>query len=142
MPVIILGPMVLHPELFQVLLGVDCRMITESRPRYILCNFGGTQKGGFQKGGFGGCSPGTKTGTRVRSDVPPERKTGTRVRSHVPPERRPEQGHIRQNHPFTKPPFYLPVIIGGCKDHRRFHFDLMSSAEFGTPKKIIFPRVC
>ena len=37
------------------------------------------QKGGFQKGGFGGCSPGTKTGTRVHSDVPPERKTGTRV---------------------------------------------------------------
>ena len=32
----------------------------------------------FQKGGFGGCSPGTKTGTRVHSDVPPERKPGTR----------------------------------------------------------------
>ena len=27
----------------------------------------------FQKGGFGGCSPGTKTLTRVHSDVPPER---------------------------------------------------------------------
>ena len=53
----------------------------------------------FQKGGFGGCSPGTKTGTRVHSDVPPERKPGMRVRSHVPPERRPERGHIRQNHP-------------------------------------------
>ena len=72
---------------------------------------GGTQKGGFQKGGFGGCSSGTKTGTRVRSDVPPERKTGTRVRSHVPPERKPERGYIRQNHPFTKPPFYLPVNL-------------------------------
>ena len=71
--------------------------------------FGGTQKGGFQKGGFGGCSPGTKTGKRVRSDVPPERKTGTRVRSHVPPERKAERGYIRQNHPFTKAPFYLPV---------------------------------
>ena len=33
--------------------------------------FGGSQKGGFQKGGFGGCSPGTKTGTRVRSPKPP-----------------------------------------------------------------------
>ena len=42
-----------------------------------------------------GCSPGTKTGTRVRSDVPPERK--------------PERGYVRQNHPFTKPPFYLRV---------------------------------
>ena len=28
----------------------------------------------FQKGGFGGCSPGTKTGTRARSQVTPERK--------------------------------------------------------------------
>ena len=27
----------------------------------------------FKKGGFGRCSPGTKTGTRVQSDVPPER---------------------------------------------------------------------
>ena len=34
-------------------------------------NFGGWQKGGFQKGGFGGCSPGTKTRTRVRSPKPP-----------------------------------------------------------------------
>ena len=24
----------------------------------------------FEKGGFGGCSPGTKTGTRIRSHVP------------------------------------------------------------------------
>ena len=28
----------------------------------------------FQKGGFGGCSPETKAGTRVHSDVPPERE--------------------------------------------------------------------
>ena len=55
----------------------------------------GRYKGGFQKGGFGGCSPGTKTGTRVRSDVPPERK--------------PERGYVRQSHPFTKLPCYLPV---------------------------------
>ena len=74
-------------------------------------SFGGAQKGGFQKGGFGGCSPGTKAGTRVRSDVPPGTKTGTRVRSHVPPERKPERGYIRQNHPLRKPPFYLPVIV-------------------------------
>ena len=45
----------------------------------------------------------------ILADVPPERKTGTRVRSHVPPERKPERGYIRQNHPFTKPPLYLPV---------------------------------
>ena len=30
----------------------------------------------FQKGGFDGCSPGTKPGTRVHSDVPPTTKTG------------------------------------------------------------------
>ena len=47
-----------------------------------------------ERGAFG-CSPGTKTGTRVRS--------------HVPPERKPERGYVRQNHPFAKPPFYLPV---------------------------------
>ena len=42
----------------------------------------------------------------------PRTKTGTRVRSHVPPGRKPERGHIRQNHPFTKPPFCLPVRSG------------------------------
>ena len=48
----------------------------------------------LKKGGFGGCSPGTKTGTRIRSDDPPERKpergspgtkTGTRAHSPKPP---------------------------------------------------------
>ena len=89
---------------------------------------GGSQKGGFQKGGFGGCSPGTKTGTRVRSPKPPfwkppfylpvtlfgvdKRVVSKRVVSaDVPPERKPERGYIRQNHPFTKPPFYLPVTF-------------------------------
>ena len=43
----------------------------------------------------------------------PRTKTGTRVRSHVPSERKPERGHIRQNHPFTKPPFCLPVTLVG-----------------------------
>ena len=81
----------------------------QPRSRMIL----GSTKGWFPKGWFWRmCSPGTKTGTRAHSDVPPERKPGTRVRSHVPPERQPERGHVRQNHPFTKPPFYLPV---NCK---------------------------
>ena len=31
------------------------------------------------------------------------------VLADVPPEQKPERGHIRQNHPFTKPPFYLSV---------------------------------
>ena len=55
-------------------------------------------KGWFQKGGFGGCSPGTKTGTRVRSCSPgtknrsegtfgcsPGTETGTRAHSPKPP---------------------------------------------------------
>ena len=31
----------------------------------------------------------------------------------VPLERKPERGHVRQNHPFTKPPFYLPMTLFG-----------------------------
>ena len=74
-----------------------------------FCNFSdlsylGLTKGWFPQGWFGGCSPGTKTGTRVHSDVPPERKpergtfacppgTKTGTRAHSP------------KHPFTKPPF-------------------------------------
>ena len=93
--------------------------------------FGGSQKGGFQKGGFGGCSPGTKTGTRVRSPKPPFWKppsylpmtlfgvdkrvvSKSVVSADVPPERKPERGYVRQNHPFTKPPFSLPVTNDSC----------------------------
>ena len=37
------------------------------------------------------------------------------VLADVPPERKPERGHVRQNHPFTKPPFYLPVrVVAMC----------------------------
>ena len=48
------------------------------------------------KGTFG-CSPRTTNGTRVRS--------------HVPPERKPERGHMGQNRPFTKPPFYKTALL-------------------------------
>ena len=44
-----------------------------------------------------GCSPGTKTGTRVRS--------------HVPKERKLERGYVCQNHPLTKRPFLSPSAI-------------------------------
>ena len=84
---------------------------------------GGSQKGGFQKGGFGGCPPGTKTGTRYVCQNHPftkppfylpvslfgvdKRVVSKRVVSaDVPQERKPERGHVRQNHPFKKPPFY------------------------------------
>ena len=39
-----------------------------------------------------GCSPGTKNRMFPRNE-------------------KPERGYLRQNHPFTKPPFYLPVIV-------------------------------
>ena len=35
------------------------------------------------------------------------------VSADVPPERKPERGYLRQNHPFTKPPFYLPMTLFG-----------------------------
>ena len=62
------------------------------------------QKGGFQKGGFGGCSP----------------------------ERKPERGYVRQNHPFTKPPFYLSVSVQSvsiCKG--RWHQDAWNASVWG-----------
>ena len=34
------------------------------------------------------------------------------VFADVPPERKPERGYVCQNHPFTKPPLYLPVTLG------------------------------
>ena len=65
--------------------------------------FGGWQKGGLQKSGFGGCSPGTKTGTRVHSDVPPEWKPERGYVCMFPPERKPERGYVRQSHPLRNP---------------------------------------
>ena len=35
------------------------------------------------------------------------------VLADVPPERKPERGYVRQNHPFTKPSFYLPMTLFG-----------------------------
>ena len=39
------------------------------------------------------------------------------VSADVPPERKPERGYVRQNHPFRKPPFYLPVTVGFWDRH-------------------------
>ena len=44
------------------------------------------------------------------------------VLADVPPERKPERGHVRQNHPFTKPPFYLPVTQEGPEKWCRAKF--------------------
>ena len=90
----------------------------------------GFAKGWFPKGWFWRMFPrNEKTGTRVHSPKPPfwkpsfylpmtlfgvdKRVVSKRVVSaDVPPERKPERGHVRQNHPFRKPPFYLPVKNG------------------------------
>ena len=75
---------------------------------------GGSQKGDFQKGGFWRMFPGTQSrneGTFECSLVP---KTETRAHSGVPRYQKPESGCIRQNHPFTKPPFlcFLSILAG------------------------------
>ena len=113
--------------------------------------------GGFQKGGFGGCSPGTKTGTRARSPKPPfyetallspseplfgvdKRVVSKRVVSaDVPPERKPERGYVRQNHLFTKPPFHLPVIFCCTKMGDRFLSSAGAGGNCGRPMRLPDP---
>ena len=58
----------------------------------------------FQKGA---CSPGTKTGNR---------NEGTLACSMMefPGTKKPERGHVRQNHPFGKPPFWQPPDNPRC----------------------------
>ena len=70
----------------------------------------GNLKGWFPKGWFWRMFPRNENRNEGTFGCSPGTKTGTRARSHVPLERKPERGYIRQNHPFTKPPFYLPVI--------------------------------
>ena len=74
-------------------------------------NFVGSQKGGFLKGWFWRMIPPNENQNESTFGCSPGTKTGTRVRAHVPPERKPELEHVRQNHPFTEPPFYLPMTI-------------------------------
>ena len=79
-------------------MGIPCLLI-----------FGGCQKGGFPKGWFWRMFPRNQNRNEGTFGCSPGTKTATRVRSHVDPERKPERGYIRQNNPFTKPPFCLPV---------------------------------
>ena len=78
-------------------------MVFSKRPRKKGQGFSGVDKRVvFQKGGFGGCFPGTKSGTRVRSPNSPERKPGTKTRTRV--------CSPKPHHPFRKPPFYLESV--------------------------------
>ena len=60
----------------------------------------------------------------------------------VPPERKPERGYVRQNHPFTKLPFYLPVKTvpkqTGTKMSffKTIRFDTPLGAAEETPKRV------
>ena len=53
-----------------------------------------------------------KNSKSLRSDSGVRKRVVSKrvVSADVPPERKPERGYVRQNHPFTKPPSYLPVI--------------------------------
>ena len=53
------------------------------------------------------------------------------VLADVPPERKPEQGYVRQNHPFTKPPFYLLVSLFSV-DRRVVSADVPPRTKTGT----------
>ena len=73
-----------------------------------MSNSRGVAKGWFQKGGFGGCSL-----------HPPRQERGYKKKGRRC--QKPERGHIRQNHPFTKPPFcFLPNSIHAGPTSVRF----------------------
>ena len=62
----------------------------------------------FQKGGFGGCSPGTKTGTRVHSEVPRNEKLERGYVRMFPQNENRNEGTftkttLLENHPFVNP---------------------------------------
>ena len=71
----------------------------------------------FKKGGYGGCSPGTKTGTRVHLDVSPGTKTGTRGRSHVPLERNTGTRAHSPKPPFCETVLLFPLDYGEVDQH-------------------------
>ena len=59
----------------------------------------------FKRVVLAGVSPERKPGTRVHSDGPLEREPERGYVRMFPRNKKLERGHIRQNHPFTKPPF-------------------------------------
>ena len=66
----------------------------------------------FRKGGFGGCSPGTKTGTRVHSDAPPGTITGTRVRCMFPRNENRNEGAFAKTTLLLNRPFISQWALG------------------------------
>ena len=73
-----------------------------------IANFRGCQKGGFPKGWFWRMSPGTRTGTRVHSDVSLERKQERGYVRMFPRNENRNEGTfakttLLENHPFGNP---------------------------------------
>ena len=85
-----------------------CKILRFSA-KICASQIGRWQKGWFPKGWFWRMFPRNENRNEGTFGWFPGTKTGTRVCSHVLPEQKPERGHIRQNNPLTKPPFYLPV---------------------------------
>ena len=85
---------------------------------------------------LGGCSPRTKTGNEGTFGCSPERKSERGYVRNVPPERKLERGgHIRPNHPFTKPPFGLSVIVNwaGASSEARLKLLCLGSVGRSAP---------
>ena len=108
-----------------------CLLLFPGLPSVPKPLFGGSQKGGFQTGGFWRMFPQNENrneGTFAKTTLLRNRPfisqwaclvlTKGWFSAGVPPERKPERGDVRQNHPFTKPPYYLPVNYG----MNLFHF--------------------
>ena len=79
--------------------------IDPPRPVSEPSSLRGLPKAWFPKGWFWRMFPWNENRNEERFGCSPGTTTGTRVRSHVPRERKPERGRIRQNRPFRKPPF-------------------------------------
>ena len=69
-------------------------------------------EGGFSKGWFWRMFTRNENRNEGTFRCATGTRTGTRVRSHVPPKREPEPGYVRQNHHFTKLPFCLLSTMG------------------------------
>ena len=65
--------------------------------KFMLKKFRGSAKGWFWR-----MFPGTKTGTRVHSDVPPERKPERGYVRMFPRNEKPERGYVRQTTLFLE----------------------------------------
>ena len=100
----------------------------------VIASFhlGGSQKRGFDKGGgFGRCSPVPKFPSRsCPAMLPWQKKT---MIFDIPEPHKPERRHIRQNHPFTKPPFFKKRLLQKSEGIFPSNFRVIMRGNFGGP---------